>query len=118
MRGRERAGRIGSRCVARQQQGLTPASTKVFRALVTTAARFRHPFFSAKALERRRLLPDEIEGLLADILERESGNDFRSVAGKDLACGIDEHQFTAPTSHAGLGEARVVVGDYRINADA
>ncbi len=117
VRGRERASGIGSAGVAREQQGLAAASSKIFGALVATAARFRHPFLSAKALERRRLLPDEFKRLLADIFEFESGDYFRGVAGKNLARGIDEHQSTSPSAHAGFGKARVVIRDYEIDAD-
>src|SRR5258708_20625733 len=98
--GRQRAGWIRSLCVAGEQQGLAAASANILRALVATAARFRHPFFAPKTLERRRLLPDELQSPLTDIFEFESGNDFSGVAGKSPACGIDEHQSASPSAHA------------------
>src|SRR5216684_5054356 len=98
MRGSQRAGGICSLWVAGEQQGLAAASAKILRALVATAARFRHPFFSPKTLERGRVSPDHFQSPLTDIFELESGNHFCGVAGKHFACGIDEHQSASPSS--------------------
>src|SRR5260370_26953419 len=104
MRWCERACRICGGRVSGEQESLAAASAKILRALVATAARFRHPFFSPKTLERRRLLPDELQSSRANVFEFKSGNHFRGVAGKHFACGIDEHQSTSPSAHAGFGK--------------
>ena len=51
--GAKRARRIRGGRVAGEQQSLAAATAKIFRALIATAAWFRHPFFSAKTLEGR-----------------------------------------------------------------
>src|SRR6266481_2949890 len=118
MRWCERACRICGDRVSGEQESLAAASAKVLRALVATAAGFRHPFFSPKTLERGRVSPDRFQSSLADVFEFESENHFRGVAGKHFACGIDEHQSASPTAHAGFGKARVIVGDHEIYANA
>ena len=40
------------------------------------------------------------------------------MAGKNSTGGIDEHQPLAPSSHAGLGKARIVIGHHEVDADA
>src|ERR1700722_5753925 len=118
MGGRERTGRIGSVGVSSQEQGLAAASAKILGTLIATAARLRHPVFSAEALEGRRVLPDIVESPVANIFKSEARNDFGGVARKNLPRGIDEHQPPSPPSHAGLGKARVVIGDDKINTNA
>ena len=118
MCGGERACGVGGRSVAREQQGLTAASTEILGAAVASAAGFRHPFFSPKALERRRSTPDGLQRFLPNIFESEAGNNFRGVTGKNFAGWIDEHQSPSPAAHAGFGKARVVIGDDGIDADA
>src|SRR6202041_1806066 len=111
VRGDQRAYWIGCGSITGKQKRLAAASSEIIGATVATAAWFRHPFFSAKALKRGRLPPDGRQSFLANVLESEPRNNFRGVTGKNLAGGIDEHQSTAPSSHTGLGKARVIVRD-------
>ncbi len=47
----------------------------------------------------------------------QAGNHFSGVAGECVAVWRDEHEFAAPAAHAGFGIFRVVIGDYRFDAD-
>src|SRR5882724_1309698 len=51
------------------------------------------------------------------IVETQSRNDSRGVAGKRPSCGVDEHELPAPSAHAGLGIAGIVVGNDGVDAN-
>src|ERR1035437_6336946 len=117
MRRRERARRISHRGVSRQQESLAAAASEIFAAAIATAARLGHPVFATKVEERGRFLPDPVERLFPHVLKRQARQYFRGMAGKYLACGIDQHQSSSPSSHAGLGILRVVIWHNGIDAD-
>ena len=116
MCGCKRTRGIRHRCVPGEQKGLTTASAEIFRAAIATAARLRHPLFTAESLERRRLLPDPFQCLLAHVLKRQSGQHFRRMTRQNFARWIDQHQSSSPASHARLRILRIVVRNDRIDA--
>ena len=85
MVGREMAGGIGRRRVARHGHRLATATAKVDLAPVAGAARLLHPVRAAKCVEGGAIAPDIAKIALAHIVEDETGQCLRGVAGQRLA---------------------------------
>src|SRR5690349_1162258 len=61
---RQRAGRIGIGCVARQRKGLAAAAAEIDLAELAGFARLLHPAGAAIAVEGFRVLPDPGNGMI------------------------------------------------------
>ena len=111
----ERTNRIRGRRIAGEQKSLAAATAEVARAAVAAPARFRHPAFIPEAVERRRVLPDPPQGVLAGVRELEARNHTGGMARQHAAGRIDQHLLMSPAVHARLGIFRVIVGQNKID---
>src|SRR5215467_5958338 len=84
---------------------------------IATPAGLLHPLFTTKALERRRLFPQPSQATVPHTVEFDSRKHARSMTRQRPARRIDEHQFTAPASHARFGILCVVIGHDRVDAN-
>ena len=105
------ARRVGIGTVAREQQSLTATATEVLFLLVAAAAGLGHPGIAAIEIEHRRVVPDLLQALLAHVGKGDVLEVAGLRAGQHVAVGRDGHVNGAPTIHAGLGAAFVVVRD-------
>ncbi len=67
------------------------------------ATRLGHPGRAAKVVERRRLPPNPAERMLADIVEPQRLDAWRSWAGENVSLRIHREIAAPPAFHAGLG---------------
>src|SRR5947209_18906055 len=96
---------IGCGFVARDQEGLAAAATKVQGTPVAASARFRHPVFSPKSAERPGVFPNPRQRFFSYIFELHSGNNGSGVAGQDAPRRVEQHELEARASMARFGKA-------------
>ena len=118
MRGSQRADWIGRSGIAGEQECLAPATSEIFSSTFAAPTRFRHPLFSAKALEGSGLAPYTFQWMFADVIKSHARNHPCSVARKHLPRGINQQEPLAPSPHARLGVARIIIRNHTINSHA
>src|SRR5690606_40396375 len=73
------------------------------------AAGLLHPLISAKRIEGLARLPDIAQAALLDVLEYEPRDRMCGMARQNRTIRRNIHAGCAPSSHAGLGEAGIIV---------
>src|SRR5919204_5371511 len=93
------------------------AAPEVQLATRTTRAWLLHPGGTAEGIEGRGVCPDIAERMLAHVPEFEARNRLGGVTGQNLACWRHVERTAAPTAHARLWIAGVVVGHHGVDDD-
>src|SRR5229473_3841146 len=117
VQGCQLADRIGRTRIARQQKGLAAAPAEIFFAAVARAAGLGHPLLATKFLKCFGTLPDPIERVFAHVVEAHARNHACRMTRQCAAGGVDQQQLASPAAHAGLGEAGMIIGNDRVDAD-
>src|SRR5260370_36840113 len=86
--------------IAGDEEGLAAATAEIFCPAIAALARFRHPLFSAKALECRGFSPYPLERALANIVELHSWHDASAMPKQRLSGTIVQQQPPSPSPHA------------------
>src|SRR5580704_4524184 len=118
MSGRKGADWIRRGAIPSDQKSLAAATAKVLRPALAASTRLRHPMLSPKTLEGSGLSPYPFERMFAHIVKAHARNHSRSMARKYLSRGVNQHQPPAPSAHACLGVARVIIRNHAINSHA
>src|SRR6056297_2287011 len=108
---------IGRCCIAGQREGLTAAATEIKLLTRTASAGLLHPRRAAKHLERSAPEPNVFEAHLADSVSHNAGNGLGGMAWQHFSIRRDIESNTSPSTHAGFGIPREVIGFYVIDRE-
>ena len=104
---------VGVASGTREVEGLATAASKVDCSLGAAPARLGHPVLASEGVHSRGEGPAVIETPLGNRPEFQAGERPGLLAGLDRARWSDDHVLLPPTTHAGLGSPRKMVGKHQ-----